>query len=256
MLQPIYDPFQPRVLPIFIYYFFVVTFGLVVSIKMFLKWRERKVKPPLYLALVFTCLTLSLLSLLIGLSEAVITKFYMEIYRLSLPLGYIFVILADIFLFLFAIQITNKGKKALIPIILVGFIIIILILLPWNWFGVPDEVYEGQINIRLYTTLAFVVYSLLIYIYIALITRKVKKNVDDKIMYIGLKLLFYSMISLMLLFLMLISDVIMITLFDNEGYTIFIYIGWVFGMIFIILSYLSLIMPEWLKKRIKKKYKL
>ena len=73
-------------------------------------------------------------------------------------------------------------------------------------------------------------------------------------MYFGLKLLFFSMISLILLFLMLIMDTLMITFFDHPGYSEFTYIAWIFGLIFIILSYLSLIMPDWLVNRIKKKY--
>ena len=127
--------------------------------------------------------------------------------------------------------------------------------LPWNWWGVPSEVYEGKLNIRIYTTVIFVLYSNLIYIYIAFICYKVKKNVADKIMYSGLKLLYYSMVSLMLLFVMLIGDKILIT-FGHEGYSEFIYAAWIFGLIFIILSYLSLIMPDWLVNRIKKKHNI
>jgi hypothetical protein len=61
------------------------------------------------------------------------------------------------------------------------------------------------------------------------------------------------MISLILLFLMLLMDTLMITLFDHPGFSEFIYIAWDFGLIFMILAYLSLIMPEWLVNRIKKK---
>jgi len=222
---------------------------------MFIKWRERKVRPPLYLALVFTFLTASIINLLVGLLEAIVTGYYMEIYRFSLPFGYLMVICADIFLFLFASFMTNKGQKLFIPVLIIGIIIAIVIFLPWNWWGVPSIDYENELNIRLYSTLVFVAYSNIIYIYIAIISRKIKKNVDDKVMYTGLKLLFYSMVSIIMLFVMLICDTIMIFLGD-EGYTIFIYIAWIFGVIFIILSYFSLIMPEWLTNRIKRKYKL
>ena len=250
-----YSPFQTRVYPIFIYYIFVSIFGIVVTVKMFMKWRERKVRPPLYLTLVFLFLTLTLIILFIGLAEAVITKEYREIYRFSLPLGYLMVIFADIFLFIFATHMTEKGKKGVPLIIVIGIIIIIMMFLPWNWWGVPSEVYEGKLNIRIYTTVIFVLYSNLIYIYIAFICYKVKKNVADKIMYSGLKLLYYSMVSLMLLFVMLIGDTILIT-FGHEGYSEFIYAAWIFGLIFIILSYFSLVMPDWLINKIKKKHNI
>lgn len=250
-----YTPFQQRVLPIFIYYILVSVFGTFVTVKMFLKWRKRKVRPPLYLALVFLFLTLTLIILFIGLAEAVITGFYMEIYRLSLPLGYLMVIFADVFLFIFASHMTNKGKKIFPIILVIGTILAIIIFLPWNWWGVPSVDYESELNIRLYSTLSFVLYSNIIYIYIAFISFKVKKKVEDKIMVTGLKLLFYSIISLILLFVMLIGDTVLIT-FGHQGYSEFIYFAWFFGLIFLILSYLSLIMPEWLVKRIKRKYKI
>ena len=248
-----YSPFELRVFPIFIYYIFVSVFGIIVSIKMYMKWKERKVLPPLLLALVFSFLATALIVLTIGLAEAVISGFYKEIYRISLPLAYSMVVCADVFLFIFASHMTNKGKKAFPLIIIIGILLIIILFLPWNWWGVPTSDYEGELNIRLYSTLVLVIYSFLIYGYIALICQKVKRKVDDKIMHTGLNLLFYSMICLILLFLMLIMDTLLITLFDHPGYSEFTYIAWVFGLFFMILSYLSLIMPEWLVNRIKKK---
>lgn len=249
-----YSPFEFRVFPIFIYYISLSIFGIIVSIKMYNKWRERNVPPPLFLTLVFSFLTSALIILSIGLAEAVITGFYKEIYRISLPLAYSMVVFADIFLFIFASYMINKGKRAFPIIIIVGIILIIILFLPWNWWGVPREDYEGKLNIRLYSTGGLVVFSFLIYGYIALISQKVKRNVDDEIMRTGLRLLFYSMISLIFLFLMLIMDTLMIIFFNHPGYSGFTYIAWIFGLIFIVLSYLSLIMPDWLVKRIKKKY--
>lgn len=249
-----YSPFDLRVLPIFIYYIFVIIFGAVVTIKMFKKWRERNVAPTLYLTLVFSFLTLALIVLAIGLAEAIILGEYREIYRVSLPLAYSMVIFADIFLFIFAGHITTKGKKAIPAIIIIGIILILILFLPWNWWGVPSEDYVGVLNIRIYSTISLVIYSLSIYIYIGVICQKVKAGVEDIIMHAGLALLFYSMIGLTMLFLMLIADTLLITIFDHPGYSEFIYFAWMFGLIFIILSYMSLVMPEWLANWIKKRH--
>jgi len=249
-----YTPFDFQVFPIFVYYFFVFIFGAVVTLKMYKKWRERNVPPTLYLTLVFSFLTAALICLTIGLAEAVILREYREVYRISLPLAYSMVVFADIFLFIFAAHITNKGKKAFPAIIAVGIILIIILFLPWNWWGVPAVDYEGALNIRLYSTICLVIYSLSIYIYIGFICQKVKAGVEDRIMHTGLTLLFYSMICLMMLFLMLIADTLLITLFNHPGYSEFIYIGWMFGLLFIILSYMSLVMPEWLIRWIKKRH--
>lgn len=251
-----YTPFDFRIFPIFIYYIFVFIFGSVITIKVYRKWRERNVPPTLYLTLVLSFLTSALVILTIGLAEAIIFREFREVYRISLPLSYSMVIFADIFLFIFAGHITNKGKKLIPAIIGVGIVIIIILFLPWNWWGMPSIDYKGKLNIRLYTTVIFVIYSLSIYSYIALICQKVKSGVEDRVMYSGLTLLFYSMMSLILLFLMLIADTLLITLFNDPGYSAFIYIAWMFGLFFIILSYMSLVMPEWLIERIKKKHGL
>ncbi|MFW9867617.1 MAG: hypothetical protein ACFFEN_16095 [Candidatus Thorarchaeota archaeon] len=223
------------------------------SIKMFKKWKERDVPPPLYLAIVFTFFSAALTMLGIGLAEAVITGEYREVYRFSLPFAYSMVIFADIFLFKFASHMTNKGKRAFPFIIVIGIILIIILFLPWNWWGVPSIDYEGMLNIRLYSTVSLVLFSLIIYSYIAMISQKVKRKAEDKVMKTGLKLLFYSMISLIMLFVMLIGDTLLITIFNHPGYSEFTYIAWIFGMIFIILAYFSLVMPEWLVRRIERK---
>lgn len=249
-----YTPFEIRVLPILIYYICLSVFGTLVSVRMYYKWRERKVPPPLYLTLAFSFLTIALIMTSIGLMEALITGFYKEVYRFSLPFGYSMVIISDIFLYRFSSHITNKGEKAFKGIIAVSIALIILLFLPWNWWGVPSLDYAGEPNIRLFSTLGLVIYSFLIYGYIAFISYKVKSKTENKIMYFGLVLLFYAMISLMLLFLMLIGDTILITFFDHPGYSEFTYIAWIFGIIFIILVYLSLIMPDWLVNWIRKRY--
>ncbi|MFX1406448.1 MAG: hypothetical protein ACFFC9_15765 [Promethearchaeota archaeon] len=247
-----YTPFDIRVLPIFPYYIILSIFGILLTIKMYFKWRERKVSPPLYLSIVFSFFTLALIMLAVGLAEAIITNFYKEIYRFSLPFAYAMVIFADIFFYKFVSQITNKGEKLFIPLILIGGIVLILLFLPWNWWGIPPEDYEGLLNIRLYSTLSLVLYSYFIYIVIAITSRRAMKATKDKISKTGLNLLFYAMISMILFFLMFIGDTLMITLLDHPGYSVFVYIAWIFAIIFYILTYLSLVMPKWLVKMIEK----
>jgi hypothetical protein len=218
---------------------------------MYVKWRQRKVLPPLYLSIVFTLFTAALIALAVGLGEAAITGFYKEIYRFSLPFAYSMVIIADVFLFVFVNNVTDKGRKMFIPLIVIGVIIVVLIWLPLNWWGVPSEDYAGEINIRLYTTLGIVVYSCVIYAYIFILCHKAMKEAVDKVARLGLSLLAYSMIGMIGFFSMFIGDTLMIVAFDHPGYSEFVYFAWIFAFLFYILSYLSLVMPNWLVKRIK-----
>jgi len=248
-----YTPFDYiGVFPLFIYYIFLSVLALYLTIKMFIKWRERKVSAPLYLTIVFTIFTVALIGLTVGLAEGVFTSFYKELYRISLPFGYSMVIIANMFLFKFITEITESRKKYIIPIIIIGAVIILLLWLPWNWWGVPEIDYEGQLNIRLYTTLGLVLYSCLIYLYIGQICRKTTVSAVDKVAQVGLKLLFYSMLCMIGFFGMFIGDTILIVLFDHPGYSLFVYAAWIFAMGFYFLTYFSLVMPDWLIKRIKK----
>ncbi|MGQ4874484.1 MAG: hypothetical protein ACP6IY_10485 [Promethearchaeia archaeon] len=246
-----YDIFQPRVLPIFFYYIFLIIFSIFMTFKMFSKWYERRVPPPLYLSSVFLFFTIALIALAIGLAEAVITGYYKEIYRFSLPFSFSMVVIADIFIYKFACHITEKGKSLQLLIYILAVILIIMLFLPWNWWGVPSSDYEGQLNIRLYTTLSLIIYSCSIYIYISYISRQAKEATNDKVAKFGLKLLSYSMIMMILFFVMMVLDTVMIVAFDHPGYSEFVYIAWFFAILFYIFSYLSLVMPDWIVKRIK-----
>ncbi len=247
-----YTPFNNNILPIFFYYIGLIVFSILMTVLMIRKWRERKVNPPLYLSIVFALFTVALIALTIGLGEAVITRFFKEIYRISLPVAYSTIIIADIFLFIFAKEITNKGKKALIPLIVFGVVIIIILFLPWNWWGVPPGDYVGQLNIRLYSTLSVILYSYIVYIFIATFCRKARKQAQDAKAKAGLTLLFLSMISMIAFFLMFVFDTLLITLTDHPGYSEFVYIAWIFAILFFVFTYLSLIMPKWLVDRIEK----
>ncbi len=247
-----YTPFELRVLPLFFYYIALSVLGIYMTLKMYNKWRDRKVNPPLYLSIVFLFLTIALLMLTIGLAEAVITGYYMEVYRFSLPFSYGMVIIADIFLFKFIIELVNKGKKGFIPIIILGIVIFIMLFLPWNWWGIPQEDYAGELSIRLYSTLSLVIYSYIIYILIARISLKAARATQDTTIKLGLKFLFYAMISMILFFLMFIGDTLMISLFHHPGYSEFVYIAWIFAILFFVFSYISLVMPKWVLKRIGK----
>ena len=247
-----YTPFDIRVFPIFLYYGVISIFSVVLTIKMIMKWRERKVNAPLYLSLVFTFFTAAIVMLTIGLAEAVITGFYMEIYQFSLPFAYSTVVLADMALFRFVIELTDRVKKGFFLVIVSGLAIIVMLFLPWNWWGVPPVDYEGLINIRLYSTLALIVYSYVVYIIIARICIKALKKPTDPVAKVGFQFLFAAMISMILFFLMFVMDTLMIVVFGHPGYSIFVYIAWIFAILALIFMYISLVMPKWVLKRINK----
>ena len=247
-----YNRFQETAFPFFIFTIFLCIFCIIITIQMYRKWIERKVKAPLHLSFVFTFLSLSLISLTIGLAEAAITGYYKEIYRFCLPFSFSMLVLANVFLYVFTSEITQKGKKAVVPLIIIALIIIVIIYLPWNWWGVPTELHKGKLDIRLYTTLSITIYSLVVILSIAMLSIKMKKNVKDNIARVGASLLFYASMSMIGFFVFIIIENALIFFFAIEGFSIFMYLAWIFAMLFFILSYLSLVMPNWLINLIEK----
>ena len=249
-----YEPYEPRMFPLFVYYIFLIILGSMLTIKLFLKWKERNVKPPLYLFVVFLLMTAALLSLTIGLAEVIITGWKKESYRISIPLAYSLFIVSNWVLYLFIDNITNKeSKRSLILIIVIGIIIIISVFLPWNYYGQPTEDYAGKINIRLYTTVSFVLYSFIFYLMITIICQKAKKATEDNKVRVGFFLLFLSALSMICFFIFLVIENLLIVLYDDPGFSIYFFIAWGFVLLFLIFSYLSLVMPNWLVKKIEKK---
>ena len=181
-----------------------------------------------------------------------ITGYYGPIYIFSLPFAYSCLIVWNLFFFLFINEITEKGKRALIPFILTGIVIIFTLWLPTNWWGYTSEEAAGKLNTRLYTTGAVVLHATLIYISIILICLRAKRITNDKKTRVGFSLLAYSMICALMWLTFLIIDTLIIVYTDSSGYTIFAYIAWMFGILFMIFSYLALNMPDWFVKYIEK----
>lgn len=248
-----YTSFDFRVFPIFVYYIALIIFTSIITLKILSNYCKRKNPASFYLALVYALLTIALITLMIGLLEAILTGYYKEIYRFSLPFAYSMVIFADIILFKFTNFFTEKGHKFFVYLVIIGLIIVFSLFLPWNYWGIPNEE-EGPINIRMYTTSALVLYSYAVYIANISLCRKSKNEIDNKIGKTRLSLLIYSMISMIFFFIMIIGDTFMIIYLNHPGYSFFVYIAWIFAILFCILSYSSLFTPEWLKKRIEKKH--
>ena len=111
----------------------------------------------------------------------------------------------------------------------------------------------GKPYIRLYSTGSLMIYSLVVIVSIMLLSYRMKKNATEKLPRAGAALLFYSTIAMLAFFVFFIIENALIVFIAIEGYSIFMYLAWISAMFFYILSYLSLVMPNWLVKRIQEK---
>ena len=146
----------------------------------------------------------------------------------------------------------RKGDRAKIPLIISGILIIVLHFLPWNNWGVPQSDIGDNIDLQFLSSLSLLIYSYFILIYIAIISKRLLKETTDKVAKSGLKLLFTTAIFFMGFFLLITLDALMGTFFDDPGYSGFLYLGYISLIIGLITSYLSLVMPGFLVKWLKK----
>ena len=246
-----YQPYTVRMFPLFLIYLFLIILSIVSAILMFFKWKKRKVPPPLYLTIWYILSAAIFTVLFLGLTEALITGYCMDIYKFSLPFAYSTVLFYNLCVLKFANYVMKKGEKLFYPFLAISIIISIFLFLPWNWWGVPTEEI-GTPDIRIYTTMSVVLFSYMIYFYIARMCLKLKKETEDKVAIYGLKFLYYTMICLILFFLFMILDTLLVVAFDHPGYSEFTYFAWGFLGVGIITSYLSLVMPGWLVKWLTK----
>ncbi|MHA1820091.1 MAG: hypothetical protein ACTSVC_06425 [Promethearchaeota archaeon] len=243
-----YEPMPPGARGFLPIYISILIISLIMTIKMFYKWKERKTNSVKYMFLVFILLTFSTIALIIGFMEMYITGEKRELYRLTLPISYFsltFSILPQIRFISELFPEEIKYKKALIVIAL---IIAVLVILPWNYYGIPTEEI-GDFNIRTYSNVIMLIF--LIYIFskssrLFLLNAKIQ---EDPIAKKGFSWLAYSQISFVIFILFIALDAVYFTITGTVGYSVFLYIAWVFAGFFYIYSYLGLIMPKWAKER-------
>ena len=98
-----------------------------------------------------------------------------------------------------------------------------------------------------------VAFSYTIYIMIARVFMLIMPEAKTPVAKVGLKLMFISMILMIVFFLMFIIDTALIVAIHSGGYSIFVYFAWIFAIAFYICMYLSVAMPAWFVKRITRR---
>lgn len=230
-------------------FIFMVPFSIIMTILMFLRWKQRKTNPTKMMLAGFFFITVSIFALFLGYLQMYLTGYKMELYRITLAVAYTTLMIANLFLMLFAKDIFSIEMKYVRKYIIVNIIIAILVALPYNYYGVPsDEI--PSFTIRPYTSVLLVLFSIFSYSKIAHASFSNSKKMEVSFAKIGFKLIGYSQISLVIFFSFLMLDTIWFTYIVKEGgFSIFYYFAWLMAAIFFITCYLGVIMPRWFKKQ-------
>lgn len=237
---PPYDSIYPRIYSIFLLYLFLFPLSFIFAHKLLKKGRIQNLKSAKFLGNAFIFYGLGVLTAFLGVFEVILTSEFKEIYRLSLPVGYSFGIIGNVYLLFFGNELFGFQRRYTYPFLIWSIITLILVNLNSNWYGVPNFVYEGQFSLRLYSSLNMTIFSLVIYTFLIIKINSLK--LKDFVKSVGYKLIVWSLICFILFWGFMTVDAIMINI-SEEGFSIFTFIAWVFAGIFWILSYCGLIMP-------------
>jgi phage-related holin len=247
----IYAPIEPEAAPMLPTYIILSIFAWFMTILLFFRWKERRMKAPLLLFITFLCYSILMSVMALGIGDALAVGYKRELYQFSLAFGYAGIMVANSILLLFSAEIFTIDLKYVKKYIIISLLIAVAVALPWNYYGVIDAEVNRAIYIRPYTSVAMAFFSVLTYSKIYSQAMRVYRLVDEKTAKWGFKLIAFSQICMILFFACMFADLIVFGLTDLKGYTIFAYLAWVFAGLFMFFSYLGLTMPQWLRKRLE-----
>jgi hypothetical protein len=235
----------------------------LIAIVIFQKWRVRRTVATLYLSIALFSISFAALFVFSGLASWFFswiaggyspTTKSPTYYEISLPLGYATVILYDIFIVLFAIEIFfNKNIKKVIPFVIAGVVIAILLFLPTNYWGVNPELTDPA-STRIIATGLFLLYNAIICILLSYFAFRESSRTEQKEYRVGFQAIAFGFIANLMVFVFFLLDSVLIMLNPTSpGYSMFISIGWIMAFITAFLFYLGYILPAWFRKWFEKK---
>jgi hypothetical protein len=240
-------------------YIFCLIGSWFITILMLRRWNERKTDSIKWLSIAFITFSAVVTIILIGYLEMYISGWKKEIYKFSLAAAYSGIMLGNCFLIKFSRSIFEKkeNQKVAWRYIAGSLIIAVIMALPYNYYGVPTS--QIPVELTFFRTISsglMMLFSWITYTRIYKEAQRISKIVEDRWASAGLKLIAYSQICMMLMFVFFLIDTILFTVVaEINGYTVFVYMGWGVIVFFFLFSYLGLIMPNWFKHYLEKRDK-
>ncbi len=242
------EPMHPSVLVVIALYIFLIIQILVLCISLFSKWRQRRKIAVRNLAWAFVSYMMTFVCFFVAVMEGYITGYKQILYRIFLGLGFFFLIMGHVIFLTFAKKIYGFNQKSMWIYEILGIIVAIFVVLPNNYYGVLTG-HEGPYNIRMYSSMAMLFYSLYIFSRISLKTLKAYKQITLPYARHGFLGFLIAQIAMILIFIFNLADFIYWFVSDLTGYTLFFYLAVISGMISIAGFYLGIVIPPYLQKR-------
>lgn len=243
-----YEKIDPNADGLLYVYIILICVSLFITFKMYKKYAARKTTPTKLMLYIFMLLDIAMVVILAGFTQMVITREKRELYMFSLAFGYCMIMITDLAMLRFGEEVFSFEKRFVYIMNVLCVITAILVVLPWNGYGIASE----KVEFAWYRPLSsglMVLTSMIIFLKIAFASYSNSKTIEDKIAKVGFRWIGHALVSMFLFILFMLLDTLYFVIMDTPGYSFFVYIAWVAAGFFFVFAYLGLIMPDWLKKR-------
>jgi hypothetical protein len=170
--------------------------------------------------------------------------YYFGIHRLGLSLAFSMSAIANIFLYLFTLEIFYTGRKAggaklkVFATVEAG----VAILLPI--FGPSPTAISAVIDLFAPILLVHLLFALALYVTLFRATTRAIGATSDKVAKRGFSYIRMASVSIIAAYLLFVMDSMWTMLFEPEGYTYWVIAGWIAAGIAGVLLYIGFVLPR------------
>ncbi len=156
----------------------------------------------------------------------------------------IFVAISDVFVLAFGLEVfyegATKGRNKTALLIYVALVGV------FAYYAISTGLFDVDLNDIIW--LFVIVLSVVVYIILIRSALKLARKLEDPVAKRGMHLIAAGPACLMVTFGLFMADS-----FLGANFTPLYYVAWLFALAFVVLTYLGVVQPDWLKKRISRK---
>jgi len=238
--------FNDRVFFVFLSEVIVAIILFYLTVKLHRRYAERKQAAARYItfASLFLALTASF-----QLLDLLIMDYYVGVHNLGLSLAFSMSAIANIFLYLFMLEIFYTGRKdgGLKLKIFMAVEGSIAILLPI--FGPYPTPISAAIGLFTPLLLVHLVFAIALYVTLFRATSHSIKSTSDQLAKRGFSFIRVASVTIIAAYVFFIMDELWTVLYEPEGYTYWVIGGWIAAGITGVLLYLGFVLPTRVRKR-------
>ncbi len=156
----------------------------------------------------------------------------------------LFVAISDVFVLAFGLEVFYEGAtKGRNKIALLVYVTLVSV---FAYYDISTGLFDVDLNDTIW--LFVIVLSVVVYIILIRSALKLARKLEDPVAKRGMHLIAAGPACLMVTFGLFMADS-----FLGANFTPLYYVAWLFALAFVVLTYLGVVQPDWLKKRISRK---